>query len=849
MKQTSLVLGFLAAGACLLQGADPAARPDAKKLPPATPGTIDFQRDIKPILTRSCVSCHGPEKQRGGLRLDSRVATLEGGNSGQVLKPGDADRSRLLRIVAGLDPDVQMPPKGKTRLTAAEVGHLRAWVEQGLKWPETGTTVTQGPKTNHWAFQPVRRPKLPAVKNRSWVRNGVDHFILARLEKEGLKPSPEADRTTLIRRLSLDLTGLPPTPEEVDAFLADTRPGAYDRLVERLLSSPHYGERWARHWLDAARYADSDGYEKDTGRPFAWRWRDWVIHALNRDLPYDRFVIEQLAGDLLPGATVEQKVATGFHRNTLTNREGGVDQEQFRVEAVVDRVNTTSRVFLGVTLGCAQCHDHKYDPFTQKEYYRLFAFFNSDVEANIPAPTPASESAYQKEKAAFDRARAALTKQLAERLTAWENGLKETGRAKLPAAVQKALAIKAAKRTPAQRKALNGYVSKQDREYARLVKALTALDRKAPKPPLAQTLALGKTRRTHVLVRGDFLRPGAEVDPGVPAVLAGQKGLKAKAPNRLALGRWIASPKNPLTGRVLVNWVWHKYFGRGIVATLEDFGTQGERPSHPELLDWLATELVAPTRTGGNAAGWSLKELHRLIVTSATYRQSSHVSPELLKCDPLNVLLARQGRHRLEAELIRDAALKASGLLVPAVGGPSVRPPQPPGISELTYANSARWVESTGPDRYRRGLYIWFQRTSPYPMLLTFDAPDSNVCVVRREKSNTPLQALTLMNDTVFVECAQALGRRMLADRPKGTVEDRLQRGFRLCLGRQPSEPEMQRLIALHGEFLSLARANPAEAAKLAGQGWPPGVPAPEAAAWTALARTLLNLDEFITRE
>jgi hypothetical protein len=722
------------------------------------PKPVDFSRDVQPILARSCVSCHGAHKQRGGLRLDVAAAARAGGDTGPVITAGDAAGSRLVRLVSGTDPELKMPPGRRPPLTAAEVALLRAWIDQGAKWPASETADARAVKSNHWAFQPVRRPDLPAVANRAWPRTALDLFVLARLEKERLAPAPEADRATLLRRLSLDLLGLPPTPEEIAAFERDAGADAYERQVERLLASPHYGERWGRHWLDLARYADSDGYEKDGGRPWAWRYRHWVIDALNRDLPYDQFVVEQLAGDLLPGATTEQRVATGFHRNTLTNKEGGVDQEQFRVEQVVDRVNTTARALLGVTLGCAQCHDHKYDPFSQREYYRFFAFFNSDVEVNVPAPLPGEPP---------------------------------------PAANGKA-------------------------------KVETTM---------AQALALGPPRKTHVMIRGDFLRKGVEVQPGTPAVLPPLQRASGstKAPDRLDLARWIASPDNPLTARVLVNWVWHKYFGRGIVPTLEDFGTQGERPSHPELLDHLGSEFVR--------RGWGLKALHRYIVLSATYRQSSRVTPEMLRRDPLNILLARQARLRLEAETVRDATLAASGLLTRTVGGPSVRPPQPPGISELTYANSVRWVESKGPDRYRRGLYIWFQRTSPYPTLMTFDAPDSNLCCVRRERSNSPLQALTLLNDTAFVECARALGRRVAA-RP-GTTKDRIVYAFRLCLTRGPTASERSRLVRLFEELLQLCQQNPQEAARLAGA---EGDVA-QSAAWVALARTLLNLDEFVTRE
>jgi hypothetical protein len=668
--------------------------------------------------------------------------------------------------------------------------------------------VDPAPKNaDHWAFQPIRRPTLPMVKNAAWVRNDIDRFVLARLEKEGIAPSPEADRVTLLRRLSFDLLGLPPTPTEVDALLSDKSPDWYERLVDRLLASPHYGERWGRHWLDLARYADSDGYEKDTGRPFAWRWRDWVIDALNRDLPYDRFTIEQLAGDLLPNATVTQKIATGFHRNTLTNKEGGVDQEQFRVEAVVDRVNTTSKVWLGVTLGCAQCHDHKYDPFSQKDYYQFFAFFNSDAEVNLPAPLPGEEAKLAAKKATYEK----KLKELQQALTDY----------------------KAAAGNPP---------AKGDKKLAELTKAVADHQKTAPTTSMAQTLSLGKTRPTHLMIRGDFLRKGVEVKHGTPAILPPlQRASRVSggSPTRLDLASWIVSPENPLTARVLANWVWHKYFGRGLVATLEDFGTQGEKPSHPELLDLLATEVVRHN--------WSLKAFHKEIVTSATYRQSSKTRPELAQRDPLNVLLARQARLRLEAENVRDMTLAASGLLTRIIGGPSVHPPQPPGISELTYANSVKWVVSTGSDRYRRGLYIWFQRTSPYPMLVTFDAPDSNLCVVRREKSNTPLQALTLLNDTVFVECAQALGRRILADVPsKDSTAERLRYGFRLCAAREPSTAEMTRLTRLIDELRALCQANPAEAAKLAGKTTGNAI---EAATWAALGRVLLNLDEVVTRE
>jgi hypothetical protein len=825
-------------------GADGKA-PDLTKLPAPATSKVDFARDIQPILAKTCVNCHGASKQKGGLRLDSAPELTKGGNSGAAFKAGDSLHSRIILAVSGLDEELKMPPQGKG-LTAAEVGILRAWIDQGANWPK-GLVIAPAetdPRLKHWAFQPVKRPKLPTVANKAWVRNPIDAFVLARLESEKTSPSPEADRVTLIRRLTLDLLGLIPTPAEVDAFVNDKDPEAYEKLVDRLLSSPHYGERWGRHWLDAARYADSDGYEKDTGRPFAWRWRNWVIDALNRDLPFDQFTIEQLAGDLLPNATTEQKVATGFHRNTLTNREGGVDQEQFRVEAVVDRVNTTARVFLGVTMNCCQCHDHKYDPFSQREFYQFFAFFDSDAERDIPASPPGQEAADEKRKAEFDKktaelqaAVAAAKKELPARQAAWEAGLKLGDLRKLPADIVAALLLEPAKRDEKHTAALKQLYAKTDITIAERTKALAEHQRKGPGVVLAQTLVRGTTRKTHVMIRGDFLRKGAEVQPGTPGALPHSS---AAMSNRLDLARWIVAPENPLTSRVLVNWVWQRYFGRGLVATPEDFGTQGERPSHPELLDWLASECMQQK--------WSLKNLHKTIVMSATYRQTSKVRPELSSRDPLNVLLARQYRGRLEAEVLRDVSLTASGLLSPKVGGPSVRPPQPAGISELTYAGSARWVESTGSDRYRRGIYTWFQRTSPYPMLLTFDAPDSNVCCVRRERSNTPLQALTLLNDTVFFECAQALGRRIAAEK-SGSSADRIRYAFRVCLAREPSPRELDRLSRLHTELLENARANPPEAAKLAGKDLPTGASATEVAAWVALGRALMNLDEFVTRE
>jgi cytochrome c553 len=838
---------------------------DTRQLPPAATGRIDFKRDIQPIFARACLSCHGAKKHKAGLRLDSGKTALEGSYAGPVIIPRDALRSRLLHVVAGLDPDLKMPPRGKS-LTRVEIGRLRAWIEQGAPWP-ADASVPPLRKPTHWAFLPVKRPMVPSVSHPTWLRNEIDGFILARLEKKRIQPAPEADKTTLIRRLSFDLIGLPPSPQEVEAFVRDERPDAYERLVERLLASPHYGERWGRHWLDLARYADSNGFEKDRERPHSWRYRHWVIAALNRDLPFDRFTIEQLAGDLLPRATLEQKEATGFHRNTLTNEECGVDKEQFRVEQTVDRVNTTATVFLGLTLGCAQCHDHKYDPLSQREYYQFFAFFNGLDEKDVVAPLPGEWEPYRKAKAEFDRMKADLEggladfkqKQLPGNQEKWERGLTPGEIRKLPKDIRTILAVPARKRSAKQKKTLTAFYGPMDMTLGILTAILDDHLKKAPTISMAPVLVEGKGRKTHILLRGDFLKPGAHVQPAVPAVLQSLHGrdlsfrLRSstrndksnksvlRQPNRLDLARWLVDPANPLTTRVAVNRLWQHHFGRGLVRTSEDFGTRGEKPSLPELHDWLATELVRRQ--------WSQKAMHRLIVLSAAYRQSSAVRSDLAKSDPHNLLLARQNRLRLEAEAIRDAALTASGLLYRPIGGPSVRPPQPEGIAEITFSDHGKWIESKGPARYQRGLYTFFRRTSPYPTFLTFDAPDASLACTRRRRSNTPLQALVLLNDTVYVEAAQALARRVVREE-SGGIPTRIEHAFHLCLARAPSPREARRLAELFAAQLTLCKADRKAAALLAGKGpVPERISDPELASWVAVARIVMNLDEFITRE
>jgi mono/diheme cytochrome c family protein len=821
---------------------------------------VDYVRDVKPILARHCLACHGPQKQRSGLRLDTAAAARKGGNAGPAVVPGHSARSRLVQAVTRADGVAAMPPKGPG-LNAREVALLRAWIDGGAPAPAGEAEVKPAAVgSSHWAFRPLTRPAPPVVRQPGWVRNPIDRFILARLEKEGIAPSPEADRATLARRVCLDLTGLPPAPGELDAFLADPAPDAYEKLVERLLASPHYGERWARHWLDLARYADSNGYSIDAPRSI-WKYRDWVIDAYNRDLPFDRFVIEQLAGDLLPGATLAQRVATGFHRNTQINEEGGIDLEQFRVENIVDRVSTTGTALLGLTVGCCQCHDHKFDPLSQREYYQLFAFFNSCDEPTIEIATPEltrKRQAVQARIRALEERLRPLDTATPERVAAWEGSLSPASRAMLPAGVRHILTIAVNGRSPQQERAVVAAYRKAEQvrhavgglgnplpllaaAHAQALAARQDVERKIEAlhrqvPVIPTTLVLQEratSRATHVHLGGDFLRKGAAVTPGVPAVLP---PLPAERPNRLDLARWLVDGGNPLPPRVTVNRFWQHYFGTGIVETENDFGTQGTPPSHPELLDWLAGEFVA--------RGWGMKAVHRLIVTSATYRQSSRARPELAGLDPRNRLLARQNRLRLDAEVVRDVALSASGLLSRTVGGPSVFPPQPQGVYQFTQI-PRDWRASVGPDRYRRGLYTYLWRSAPHPDLTVFDAPDGVQACTRRNRSNTPLQALTLLNDQGFFEFAQALAGRALRE-ACGHDEERLTYAFRLCLGRPPSPRERQVLARLLGQQRDAFARTPGEARELA-----PGseADAAERAAWTSVARALLNLDEFISRE
>lgn len=825
---------------------------------------VDYLRDVKPILIESCAKCHGASQQKGGLRLDTTAFALKGGDNGPGFRPGNSGASLLIQVLKGTHPDIAQMPYKKPPLTEPQIATLARWIDQG---PAVEADERPG-SGRHWSLIAPVRPAAPVPKNALWpVRNPLDAFILARLEEKGMEPSPEADRVTLIRRVSLDLLGLPPSTTEVDEFLRDTAPGSYERLVDRLLASPQYGERWGRHWLDLARYADSNGYSIDAPRSI-WKYRDWVIDALNRDMPFDQFIIDQLAGDMPPNATLEQKIATGFHRNTQINEEGGIDKEQFRIESIIDRVNTTGTVFLGLTIGCSQCHDHKFDPFTQKEYYSLFAFFNNADEPNLVLASPEERARVEQIDSEIEAYIAALPGQDAmvwERQLQWERGLTPEQRQAQSEAVRATFDVEFGKRTDAQKQTVLTAFIEQAPENKRHQAAIRKM--RAAKPKLLTTLIMRERpepRRSYLFVKGDFTRDGGAVEPGVPAVLHPLPS--ATTANRLDLARWIADPRNPLTARVTVNRIWQRYFGKGIVETENDFGTQGSPPTHPELLDWLATEFMAQ--------GWSLKAMHRVIVTSATYRQSSRARPDLARIDPDNRLLARQNRLRLDAEVVRDAALSASGLLNPAIGGPSAFPPIPKGVMSLGQV-SREWKPSAGGDRFRRGLYTFYYRATPPPALTVFDAPDAFSACTRRNRSNTPLQALTLLNDQQFYELAQGLAARLRRD-SQVTDRDRLDLGFRLCVSRSPSLEERQTLEQLLAAELADHDAvtdstsptkpvassatddadraepdqtEPAAAPSAASLDSGQGDSSAAMAAWTTIARVLLNLDETITRE
>ncbi len=1004
---------------------------------------VEFNREIRPILSDKCYTCHGPDasKRNSKLRFDTEAGARIDLGGHFAIVPGDAAKSEMLRRISSDDTAKRMPPaySGAAKLSAREIDTVRRWIEQGAKW--------QG----HWSFIPPKRPALPAVGNTAWPRNAIDHFILERLEREGLKPSPEAPKTSLIRRATFDLTGLPPTISEIDAYLADASPNAYEKVIDRLLASPRYGERMSVRWLDAARYADTSGYQSD-GERSMWRWRDWVIEAYNNNMRFDRFAVEQIAGDMLPNPTLDQRIATGFNRNHRGNSEGGIVPDEYAVEYVVDRVDTTSTVFLGLTMGCARCHNHKYDPLTQKEYYQFFAAFNNIPEFGraskydnsppyIPAPTREQEAklkALDPQVGAAEREWAALKPELERTQRAWERTLSggtealpawsgpegllvnlpldedaagPSGRAasfdgkrtfdggntaafgfldkftlsawinpsapdgaivnrvedkgdgqgyalilksgKLQANMvvrwlDDSLRVESAEALPLNRWShvaltydgsrvasgvgmyVNGApvkikvlldelnqsfnVKKPLRiggggvdtpgftgliDEVRIYKAaltpdaVSMISLAGPAASIAAVAPADRTRAqslklaayfmetaapaqikdawkrfeelrkqrdalvasfstvmvmqerpqprdTFILLRGAYDRPGDKVTVGVPAVL---HQLPADAGrNRLGLAKWLVSPENPLTARVTVNRFWQMYFGTGIVKTTEDFGSQGEWPSHPELLDWLSTEFVS--------SGWDVKAMQKSIMMSATYRQSAKVTPDLIQRDPENRLLARGPRYRLPAEAVRDQSLAMAGLLVEKLGGPSVKPYQPKGLWK-EMANGDDYKADSGDKLYRRSLYTFWKRTIAPPSMMTFDAAGREACTVRETRTNTPLQALTLMNDVTYLEASRMLAERMMTE-GGATPADRIAFAFRLATARGPSPDESRILLGSYYRYLDKHQTDRAGALKLLSQGeharnqkLDPG----EHAAYATIASLILNLDETVTKE
>jgi hypothetical protein len=785
---------------------------------------LRFNRDVRPILSSRCFGCHGRDNnaRKAGVRLDVREKAVRAADSGTIpIVPGKPEASEVVRRIFNHDEAEVMPPTATGKpLTKSERELLRQWIAEGAKYEP------------HWAFIAPERRRPPAVSHAAWTRNAVDNFILARLDQEGLAPSPQAERATLFRRLALDLTGLPPAPADLLAFESEIRaaeavdaptrgpsPAAdavYNAWVDRLLASPHYGERMAVDWLDCARFADTNGYQVDRDRQVS-AWRDWVIDAFNSNQPFDQFTVEQLAGDLLPHPTLQQKIATGFQRNHIFNEEGGALADEFLAEYCADRVETTSTVWLGLTLNCCRCHDHKFDPFTQRDYYSLLAFFHNLPEVGLGnAGVGIGRTAPPFLKLPAPKLEAKLA-DLNRELAKSRRQVSHVGDVKAPEYRRLADQIKAIKRQ------------------------ITETDEQIPTAMVMQELP--QPRRTFILVRGAYNKPGAEVTADTPATLP---RLSSDLPrNRLGLARWLVDPANPLPARVMVNRLWQSLFGVGLVRTAEDFGTQGELPSHPELLDWLATELVR--------RDWDVKAMLRLLVTSSTYRQSSRLTPMLHERDPENRLLARGPRFRLQAEFLRDQALAASGLLVSKLGGPSVRPYFPPGIYEQVVSSyvAPTYVAGTGDDLYRRSLYTYWKRSVPNPTLLLFDAPFRETCTVRRTRTNTPLQALDLMNDPTYVEAARCLAQRMLRE-GGGTTAQQLTLGFQLVLTRKPHEAELAILVAAHDRALKEFQREPASAADLLKVGKSsvdPTIKPADLAALTTVASTLLNLDEAVTKE
>ena len=739
------------------------------------PAVVDYNFHIRPILSDKCFACHGPDKN--AREADLRLDTKEGAYKALVetagmhaIVPGHPDRSEAYRRITSDDETVKMPPvSSNLALTDYEIRLIERWIRQGAEYKP------------HWAFVPPEKTETPEVDDNDWPASQLDYFVLAKMEMMGLEPNPEADKSHLLRRVYLDLTGLPPTEEQLQRFLADHSPNAYEKAVDELLASKAYGERMAMHWLDVARYADSYGYQDDDIRT-QWPWRDWVIHAFNENMPYDRFVTWQVAGDMLPNATKEQILASAFNRNHKITEEGGVIEEEYRVAYALDKTNTFSKGILGITMECAQCHDHKYDPFTQKNYFQLYAFFNNSAEKGL-------------------------------------EGLVNSGPSKTPR-----LTI-----TQADVDSILRFINKAGDTTAVSVSVMGELD---------------EVRPTYILDRGVYDAPTERVYPGTPESILSFDSTQY-APNRLGLTAWAFSKENPLTARVFVNQVWAMVFGRGLVATVADFGNQGELPSHPELLDWLAADF--------RDNGWDVKRLMKQLVTSATYRQSSRVTQKHLKEDPDNIYLARAKRIRLPAEFIRDLALASSGLLNPEIGGPSIKPYQPDGIWEVTSSGRgalSNYVQDHGNDLYRRGMYVFIKLTVPPPNMLIFDASNRDMCEVTRQRTNTPLQALVMLNDPVILEASRVLAGSLLQATPDAKPRELITRAFRRILSRDASEKELTLLESYYSGELSRYRESPADAAAFVNVGEAPQVKLDpvEEAALMAVIHGLYNLEETITR-
>ncbi|MEM1085322.1 MAG: DUF1553 domain-containing protein [Verrucomicrobiota bacterium] len=925
---------------------------------------LSFNKDIRPILSNACFACHGPdeEERAADLRLDTREGALADlGNGFFAVVPGDPDKSELIyRVTSDDEDEVMPPPKHGKPLTADQIATLRQWIEEGAKYER------------HWSYVKPERTTPLEVADSGWVRNPIDGFVLSRLEQEKLKPSKEADRRVLARRVALDLTGLPPAPEEVDAFAEDQRPDAYERFVDQLMARPAFGEHWARMWLDLARYADSAGYADDPMRTI-WEYRDYVIRSFNENKSFDEFTIEQLAGDLLENPTEDQLIATAFHRNTQTNNEGGTNDEEFRTVAVVDRVNTTSQVWLGTTMACAQCHTHKYDPITHEDYFRMYAILNNTADADRKDEAPVIRRLSEKEKqqkADFEKrlsvlegkqkeaeakGPAALSERTgplpirylrvqaigkgiflhlaeleayvgdrnvaldgtasqsstayngpanlgndgnrdgdhmvsksvthtgkednpwfeldlgseqnlgkvqlwnrtdhglasrlrhfrligmdADRQPVWVQEFKLTPNPSVdatPPASFEAFSKQQADALAAHHAQLLKEGSPLVRQIAELKKQLNGIQ--GTPTPIMRELPEGKRRETHIHLRGNWMSKGDKVQPGVPAALYPLPD--NLTPNRMDLAKWLVDPGNPLTARVVVNRFWEKIFGIGIVATSEEFGSQGDQPSHPELLDWLAIEFVEN--------GWDMKRLLRLLVTSASYRQDSAVSPELTARDPKNRLLARGPRFRLSAEMVRDQSLSVAGLLSDKMHGPPVHPPQPDMGLKAAFGGGIDWKTSAGEDRYRRGIYTTWRRSNPYPSMAAFDAPNREVCTVRRDRTNTPLQAFVTLNDPVYVEAAQGLARRMAE--AAGSPVERVRHGYRLCFSRDPEPGELDRLMLLHDQAMETFASDPENAKRMATDPIgpiPKGRDPVELAALSVVGNVLLNLDEMLMK-